>query len=364
MVQMQQQQADQAREANIERNARLAAGTSQINQLFQGHAKGAHLVDLSTLANPPSPPAPPPPPPGLEGGYQAKGIPGTSQYGLYDPNGYLLNTAYSMSDLAKTQVPVGGDPSAGGHMLDLSSLTAPPPGAPPPPPPDPLEGYRYRAMPDSGGGTQYGLYDPSGNLVNVAGSIADLTKTQVWAGGDPSQTEGGFGSDFYDKFRTSILNYYLPQEDEQYANARTGLNYSLARAGSLNSSIAATDVGKLAEQDTMNRAQIASQADTQTAGLRQQVQQDQQTALNQLYSTEDPSVAANTAQNMVANANLTVPMLNPVGALFAPITAGVGNAISGFTNPYAYITGGGMMGAIPAVSTPSGSQSTGANVNA
>ena len=129
----------------------------------------------------------------------------------------------------------------------------------------------------------------------------------------------------------------MPQEGQQYNTARSSLSYSLARAGQLNSSVAGMDVGNLANQDAINRAQIASGADTQTAALRSTVQQDEQTALNQLYSTEDPSVAANTAQNMVANANLTKPLLNPSSALFNPITVGVGNALSGFTNPTAYI---------------------------
>jgi len=48
-------------------------------------------------------------------------------------------------------------------------------------------------------------------------------------------------------------------------------------------------------------------------------------------------VAANTALNSIQNAQLQVPALNPAGAMFAPITAGVGNAISGFMNPYAYV---------------------------
>jgi len=119
------------------------------------------------------------------------------------------------------------------------------------------------------------------------------------------------------------------------------------------------DVSNLANQDAINRAQIASGADTQTAGLRTQVQQDEQSALNQLYSTEDPSVAANTAQNMVANAQLTKPLLNPAGALFAPITVGVGNALSGFTNPMAYINpSAGGVGSTTA-STASGATGTG-----
>ena len=148
----------------------------------------------------------------------------------------------------------------------------------------------------------------------------------------------------------------MPQEGDQYNTARSNLNYSLARAGTLNSSVAGTDVGKLANQDAINRANIASQADTQTGALRSTIQQDEEAALNQLYSTEDPTVAANTAGNMVANAQLTKPLLNPAGALFAPITAGVGNALTGFLNPTAYINPG-----ATSASTPSGSASAGIN---
>ena len=80
---------------------------------------------------------------------------------------------------------------------------------------------------------------------------------------------------------------------------------------------------------------------------------DEQTALNQLYSTEDPSRGRQTPrQNMLANAQLTKPLLNPAGALFAPITAGVGNALSGFLNPTAYINPG--AASAGGAATPSG----------
>lgn len=320
LVQMQQQQAAQATEANIERNARLQYGTNEINQIFQGHPAGATQVDLSALSDP---------------GYGAGGswaaaetTPGLAY------NGQIFN--------GTTWVP---DPNAATEPGRLPS------------------GYSARQMPDSGGAAQYGLYDPSGNLVTTGNSIADLAKAQVWQGGDPSKTEGGVPSDFYTKYTKAMLDYYLPQEDQQYTQARSNLAYQLARAGSLNSSVAGMDVGKLAQQDEINQAQIGAQADNATGQLRTQMQQDQQAALNQLYSTEDPSVSASTAENMVANAQLTKPLLNPVGALFTPLSVGVGTALSGFTNPYAYIANTtGMPGSVSA-STPSGSGGSGVTQN-
>ena len=315
VVAMQQQQAAQATQANQERNARLSYGTQNIKNIFEGTPTGSTPLDFSSITQANAPTA--------TGATSAQ-----LAYMAANPN-----------------LPVSQAQGAGVGKTSL-------PG-----------GYSWGALPDDGSGTpQYGLYDTSGNLVN-SGSTSDLASTQVYSGGTPGTTTSPFSDDFYNKYTNSILDYYLPQEGQQYNTARSSLSYSLARAGQLNSSVAGMDVANLANQDDINRAQIASGADTQTAALRSTVQQDEQTALNQLYSTEDPSVAANTAQNMVANANLTKPLLNPAGALFTPITVGVGNAISGFTNPTAYInpSAGGVGSTL--ASTSSGSTGAGQTVS-
>lgn len=227
---------------------------------------------------------------------------------------------------------------AGSHQVNLA---------------DPSEGYSFRYAGDDGSGVpQLGLYDQAGQLVTTGKSLEELQANAPWVGGDPNNLQGGFGNDFYNKYTKAQLDYYLPQESDQYATAKSNLLFQLARAGTADSSLAGYDEAKLARQDVLNKAQIASQADTATGQLKNQVQQEQESALNQLYSTEDPSVAANTAQGMVANASLTKPVLNPIGPMFSAITAGIGNAYSGFTNPYAYVnpnagnpsTGGGTTG--------------------
>lgn len=312
IVAMQMQQAAQATEANRERTARLNYGKGAITSMFEGTPSGATPLDLS----------------GITQGNAPGGGPDLSA---------ALNWAYSHP--ADASMVPGLQAMEVGPKKSLS------------------QGYSWGQMPDDGSGTtRYGIYDPSGNLVDT-GSLSDLAAAKIYTGGDPSKTTGGFDDAFYNKYRQSILDYYNPQESDQYAQARSDLSASLARAGQLNSSTAGLDIAKLAKQDTLNRAQIASSADTQTGTLRSQIQQDEQSALNQLYSTEDPTVAANTAGNMVANAQLTKPLLNPAGALFSTINVGVGNALSGFLNPTAYINPGATnMGM---ASTPSGSQSSG-----
>ena len=332
MVQMQQQQAAQATAANQARNARLQYGTQQINDIFQGHPAGAAMIDLSSIASGAVSPG------DLTG---ASGQLSAGGYSLLPGGGYTYTgagTGTGSTDPLYTALPGGGYKvgTKGGGLLP---------------------GYSYSLMPDTGSGTPaYGLYGPSG-LITTAATPADLAKTQVWAGGDASRgTEGGISPSFYTDYYNSIANQGLQDEALQYNKAQDTLNFSLNRAGTSKSSWAAQDLAQLSYQDQVAQARVKSQASTQEGALRTTEAQNQQSALNQLYSTEDPSVAASTAQNMVANADLQKTDFSPLGALFTPIIAGVGNAISGFTNPYNYINNqaGGSYG-----STPSPSQSSG-----
>jgi hypothetical protein len=310
MVQMQMQQAAEAKQANIERSARLEQGLSQITDIFGGHPSDATMLDLSGIASGTAPQLPP---------YAQQSSSFTSGNQVWD-------------DTTKSWVDMGAG----------------------------LEGgYRWGQLPGSGGATQYGIWDANGNLVTSAGSPEDLSQRQIWYGGTSDKMVGGFDNTIYDKFRQSTLDYYLPQEAQQYSDARSKLSYDLARAGTLNSSTANTSVAELAKQDEMNRAQIASQADTQTAGLRKQIQDYQQQAINQLYATEDPTTAANTAQNMVANAQLTTPLLNPAGAMFAPIAIGTANLAGALTSPYNFSMGQGNTSQTPIASPDKGTQTTG-----
>ena len=330
IVAMQQQQAAQATQANQERTARLNYGKQNIQNIFEGTLTGAQPLDLSSITQ-----------------ANAKTV---------DP-----------ATLAKTNAAIAWGTSHGSDPNLIAQVRAQQVA----PKTQLSNGYSWGGLADDGSGTpQYGIFDSSGNLVN-AGSLSDIAASKIYAPGsgagagvNPADTAKGamdsaFGDTFYNKYRQSILDYYSPQEAQQYSDARSSLAASLARAGQLDSSTATMDIAKLSKQDQINQANIASNADTQTGSLRTTIAQNEQSALNQLYSTEDPSVAANTAENMVANANLTKPLLNPAGALFAPLTVGVGNALSGFLNPTAYIN----PNASGAASTASGASGSGSTQN-
>lgn len=149
-----------------------------------------------------------------------------------------------------------------------------------------------------------------------------------------------FGDPFYDKYKNASLNYALPQLTDQYGQAKDKMTYDLARAGTLRSTAAGYAQGLLEKQNAVNEAGIRAKADTDTAALRQSIQSQQQQAYNQLYQTEDPTVAANTAAASVGNAQLTQPNLTPLADAFKPIAIGLGSAL---TAPYGQYTANQML---------------------
>lgn len=174
----------------------------------------------------------------------------------------------------------------------------------------------------------WGIKDAAGNW-HARGSAFNYDKATP-----TGQTTGGFGDDFFNNYRQSYEDLNNPEEQRQYDQARTSLTYNLARSGLLNSSLAATKTGELAYQDALQKAKIVSDADSQTAQFRQNVLSQKQAAINQLYATEDPSLAANLAQNSAKGLQLQQPQLTPGASLFAPALSAVGSYIAGQTSPY------------------------------
>jgi hypothetical protein len=127
---------------------------------------------------------------------------------------------------------------------------------------------------------------------------------------------GGIGDGFYKKYQDAYLGYYQPQVNKQYNDARQKLTYDLARAGTLRSSVAGEKQGDLYEKKLDNDAMIRSQADAATGQLRNNVSDAKNTAITQLYATEDPTLASNIAVNSVRGLQGQTPKYDPLGELF------------------------------------------------
>lgn len=140
---------------------------------------------------------------------------------------------------------------------------------------------------------------------------------------------GGIGDDYYSGISRAILEAGAGDLNDQYAKARENLQYSLARSGMLSSSAAtAADAGLNAARDEAN-AKVALQADQQKTRLRQQTAQEKQTAMQQLYATENPDLAANTALTGKSLIMSDKPSYNPIGDIF-------GSLINTFANGVGY----------------------------
>lgn len=144
---------------------------------------------------------------------------------------------------------------------------------------------------------------------------------------------------FFDRYRQGITDYYKPQIQSQYGDAKKNLTFQLADAGTLRSSAAADATADLAKQNDNALLSMNSKADSALGDLRNQIQSNKDMAVNQLMSTEDPSMAMNTALNAVQGVTTSKPDLSPLGALFGQAAIGGANALKSWQQG-----GGGGMG--------------------
>lgn len=145
---------------------------------------------------------------------------------------------------------------------------------------------------------------------------------------------GNFNDDFYNKYRDASYNFQKADLDKQHNLATYKLTTDLANAGIINSKAAGRAAGLVNADYLSGDAAIGASSDQQAAALRSQVQNEKQSAENQLFATEDPTVAANSATGMVQQASIATPNLNPLGAMFTPLIVGAGSALGNYIDSY------------------------------
>jgi hypothetical protein len=113
----------------------------------------------------------------------------------------------------------------------------------------------------------------------------------------------------------------------------------------LESSTAGDKQGELAYNDALQKANIVANANAQEGTLKSQIQANKQSLINQLYSTEDPTLTANLAESSAAASRLQNPTLTPAASLFAPALSAAGAVGNYLTSPYGLYGSGGSSGA-------------------
>lgn len=122
--------------------------------------------------------------------------------------------------------------------------------------------------------------------------------------------------------------YAKPKLDQQYADARKQLVFNLSRSGILNSTEAANQERKLAQQNDAYQTDVVNQGDAFAQKSRADIEGSRNNLISQLTATEDPAAAAANA-GRAADLASRPPVFDPVGTF----AFNVGNGVNNYAGP-------------------------------
>jgi hypothetical protein len=305
MMMMQMQEAAEARRKEEERAARIKTGEAAIDKAFDGTPKkiGTQKVQKEFTYATPSP--------AMFGGTPASTL----------PTGFTTRTATK-------KVKKMFDPVAPTYYGSDSG--------------DPMN------LGDPGGErevdqTFYELVGPDGKVLDTADTTAGFNGRKYKYTADEDvfgPKEGGFDDKFYQNRRDAYMGYYQPQLDDKFKTARDELTYALARAGTLNSSMAGEKSDKLKQDYDVQQASVSSKADADVNQLKTRVAGEKSALVSQLNATGDASRAANEATSRTKAIYSEKPEYNPLGDIFAGVANAIGGYFTGQQNAQILAAGG------------------------
>jgi hypothetical protein len=136
------------------------------------------------------------------------------------------------------------------------------------------------------------------------------------------------------------MGYYQPQLDDKFKTARDELTYALARAGTLNSSMAGEKNDKLKQDYDVQQASVSSKADADVNALKTRVAGEKSALVSQLNATGDADRASNEALSRTKAIYSEKPEYNPLGDIFAGVANAIGGYYSGVQNGQILAAGG------------------------
>lgn len=134
-----------------------------------------------------------------------------------------------------------------------------------------------------------------------------------------------FDDSFYGERKSAFLDFYRPQLDDQFADAKDQLTYALARNGILNSTMAGDQSAKLSKDYATNWASIVSKADADVNNLKSNVANEKSALVQQLNATADADRVTNDALGRTQQMFQQRPDYNPLGDIFAGVGDAFGN---------------------------------------
>lgn len=157
---------------------------------------------------------------------------------------------------------------------------------------------------------------PQDNSAQIARQQATEREAKVREGqGKVDQAFSVFDPAYYDKFRQTYTDYYNPQVDKQFGEAKQGLQYNLARGGQTNSSAGQKKFGDLIDSYGQKREQVAAQGLDASNKLKGDVESQKSDLYAQNTASADPSLSAISAVSRAGSLQ-TPPAYSPLGDLF------------------------------------------------
>lgn len=185
------------------------------------------------------------------------------------------------------------------------------------------------------------MRSPSGDGgAGAARAAEEARQARITQGtADVNNTFSKFDDPYYGGVSKSYADYYTPQVDDQYQDARRKLVLNLGRSGIVNSKAGARQIGDLDEAYQRERTGIADRSVSAGAQARSDVENARSQVLQQLSASADPSSAV-AAASARANALATPPSFSPLGNLFAQFAQMGANHILASAEPSRYRSSG------------------------
>ncbi len=131
-----------------------------------------------------------------------------------------------------------------------------------------------------------------------------------------------FNNDFFDRLSKGYTDFARPQLDDQFGKAREKLIYSLARNGTMDSSMRSEQFGDVDKEYNKNLLDITDKGREYATNARTGVENSRNDLISMLQATGDAQGAANAALSR-ASTLATPPAYSPLGQLFTDFTSGL-----------------------------------------
>lgn len=180
-----------------------------------------------------------------------------------------------------------------------------------------------------------GMKAPKDNSAAIAAQQEQERQARVRAArGEVDKAFEPFTTGYYDDYKTRYLDYYKPQLEEQYGDARKRLVTQLADSGNLAGSEGAKLLGKFNTEYNRKGTQLVDNANAAANDKRAAIENERGNLYNLSASSQDPAMAG--AQAGVQASTLQAPptfspLSNAFAEFFNNVAVAVANERRGFT---------------------------------